>query len=32
MLRDGNRIISRSKFRALGPTGIAALLPTEAAC
>jgi agmatinase len=32
VFRDGNRIITMSEFRALGPTGIATLLPAEAAC
>jgi agmatinase len=32
VFRDGNRIITMSEFRQLGPTGIAAVLPNEAAC
>jgi agmatinase len=32
VFRDGNRIITMSEFRNLGPTGIAALLPEGAAC
>jgi agmatinase len=32
VFRDGNRIITMSEFRQLGPSGIAALLPNEAAC
>jgi agmatinase len=32
VFRDGNRIITMSEFRRLGPTGVAALLPAGAAC
>jgi agmatinase len=32
VFRDGNRIVTMSEFRHLGPTGIAALLPEGAAC
>jgi agmatinase len=32
VFRDGNRIITMSEFRRLGPAGVAALLPDDTAC
>jgi agmatinase len=32
VFRDGNRIVTMSEFRRLGPAGIAALLPQDTAC